>query len=197
MGFGTHMAVQSKHGAQIQQLASIDSSCEYSTKCLSLQACLEVGVVRNFVLDGCPDLLSCDMSNACQQSYHDNCVLGGGAPETVATELCSKNATSEDVQTFLNSGNMSSRTSTIGYTFRPLADVLLWFGFLSNQSKMLAKAVEYRGCTKKGKTWYLKQMVTLLAPMGFMSKPDLAWLAQTSGMLAMPRAKASQHVMRP
>lgn len=152
--FGTHMAVQSEHGAQIQQLASIESSCDYSTNCLSLQSCLDLGVVRNFVLEGCPDSLSCDTSDACQNSYHDNCVLGGGDPDTLATELCSQNVTSEDVQKFLNSGNMSSRTSVVGYTFKPLSDVLLWMNFSNqSQSSMLAKAVEYHGCTKQGMTW--------------------------------------------
>jgi hypothetical protein len=151
--FGTHIAVQSEHGAQIQQLASIESSCDYSTKCLSLRSCLDLGVVRNFVLDGCPESLSCDMSDACNHSYHDNCVLGGGDPETLATELCSQNATSEDVQKFLNSGNMSSRTSIIGYTFKPLSDVLLWTFSNQSQSSMLAKAVEYHGCTKQGMKW--------------------------------------------
>jgi len=104
------------------------------------------------VLSGCPDSLSCDMSNACHNSYHDSCVLGGGDPEILATQLCSQNVTSEDVQQFLNSGNMSSRTSVIGYSFRPLSDVLLWTGF-SNQSRMLAKAIEYHGCTAEGKLW--------------------------------------------
>jgi len=151
--FGTHIAVQSEHGAQIQQLASIDSSCDYSTKCLSLQSCLDLGVVRNFVLDSCPDSLSCDKSDACSNSYHDNCVLGGGDPEILATELCSQNATSEDVQNFLNSGNMSSRTSIIGYTFKPLSDVLLWAFSNQSQSSMLAKAIEYHGCSKRGMKW--------------------------------------------
>merc|ERR1712113_945286 len=86
-------------------------------------------------------------------SYHDNCVLGGGDPEILATELCSQNATSEDVQNFLNSGNMTSRTSIIGYTFKPLSDVLLWAFSNQSQSSMLAKAVEYHGCTKQGMTW--------------------------------------------
>lgn len=143
--FGTHYAVQSLHGAQIKVLTSVEASCETSMDCLVQETCLSLAFVDLFGSSLCKSQGSCKVSDGCTSTLNIGCTVNGGDPMYSSANLCTDKATSEELNTFLSSGNMNSSTSVIGITFQSLADLVSGAGFYAEYSQV-SQAIAYSGC---------------------------------------------------
>merc|ERR1712136_581207 len=145
--FGTHTNVGSQHGASIKLLNSVESQCEYSAACLQQNACVNMSYVAQFGGDVCNNPSTCThVLSSCSDLMKSSCVVSGGDPSVVATNLCAKDTPTSDLSAFLDSGDMTSGSSAIHYDLSPISDVLQFMGY-SDESAMLTKASEYHGCS--------------------------------------------------
>lgn len=142
--FGSHYAVQTSHGARIKTLTSIEKACEASMDCLLQQTCLSVSFVGIYS-EYCVSQDQCGVSEGCETTMSIECAVNGGDPSATTTNLCSSDATEEQLDSFLQSGDMSSSTSAIDIQFSSLADLVAGAGFY-DQYKQLSQAIGYVGC---------------------------------------------------
>lgn len=142
--YGSHVIVASEHGAQIQTLASIDSSCHSSSDCLKASMCAKGSYMTAVDAGVCDSTESCDLSEGCKDAYSKSCVVSGGeASENI--NLCDGDKP-DAVKQFLQSGEMQSGSSVISYTFKPASEILHAMGF-GDASWSLRKATEFNTCT--------------------------------------------------
>jgi len=150
--FGSHVNVASQHGAEIKFLSSIDKQCQYSSDCLQSKACADLSFMKFTSPSLCDQSSGCNLQNDCNDMKTTNCVLVGGDPSTVATTLCSSSVSATDVDTFLNSGDPTSGTTAIQYSFEQISDVLRYMNYV-NEADTLDKAIEYHACTQPRYSW--------------------------------------------
>jgi len=151
--FGTHTNVGSQHGASIKLLNSVESQCEYSAACLQQNACVNMSYVAQFGGDVCNNPSTCThVLSSCSDLMKSSCVVSGGDPSVVATNLCAKDTPTSDLSAFLDSGDMTSGSSAIHYDLSPISDVLQFMGY-SDESAMLTKASEYHACLSPRFSW--------------------------------------------
>jgi len=75
--------------------------------------------------------------------FREPCQMATPAPTTPEESL---------LEQFLNSGDITSEASTIGYTFKPISEVLAEMG-LHSEGRILAKAIEYHNCFGPNRAW--------------------------------------------
>merc|ERR1712190_18810 len=150
--FGTHVSVASQHGAQIESLTSLDSSCRASSTCLRRQACMGFEFLSYADVDLCGNSSACEMHEGCDTMFESNCVVKGGDRSDVSNSLCTENASKSDMSAFLASGNMTDPSSAFGVTFKSISEVLSQMN-MSKEASVLEKAVEYHGCEAPTHAW--------------------------------------------
>jgi len=150
--FGTHVSVAAQHGALIQSLASIDTSCHLTSDCLQQQVCLDFSYQSYADAHMCENSSECPMNKGCSSLYESTCVVSGGDPAAAANNLCSNTTTAADMNHFLASGDMTSPSSVFGWTFKSISEVMDHMG-MAHESQTLEKAVEFHGCKPPSYTW--------------------------------------------
>jgi hypothetical protein len=142
--FGSHYAVQTSHGARIKTLTSIEASCEASMDCLLQQTCLTISFVAIYS-QYCVSQEECKVSEGCEETMSIECAINGGDSSMTPTNLCSANATEEELDAFLQSGDLTSSSSVIDIQFSSLADLIAGAGYY-DQFKQVSQAISYAGC---------------------------------------------------
>merc|ERR1712232_707424 len=150
--FGTHVSVASQHGALIQSLASLDTSCHLASDSLQQQVCLDFNYQSFADASMCENSSRYAMTKGCRSLYKSTCVVGGGDSTAAASGLCSNATTSADMNRFLASGDMMSPSSIFGWTFKDISEILDRMG-MAREAKTLAKAVEFHGCKPPSLSW--------------------------------------------
>lgn len=143
--YGTHYAAQANNGAQIKVLSSVDVACEESMDCLVQDVCFDLSFVSIYGKSICHDEDQCKTSDGCTETLSTQCVLNGGDPAISASTLCTNDATEEELDNFLKSGDLNSESSTVSAVFKSLADLAAGAGYYK-ESLQLGNAIDYVGC---------------------------------------------------
>merc|ERR1719282_2134595 len=122
--FGTHVSVASQHGAQIESLTSLDSSCQASSTCLKQQACLKFEFLSYADVDLCGNSSACEMRKGCDSMFESSCVVKGGTRGTDSNSLCTANTSKAEISSFLSSGDMTDPSSAFGFTLKSISEVI-------------------------------------------------------------------------
>lgn len=142
--FGTHVAVKSSHGSMLQATSSTASTCRWSSACRKLAAKARLGFLQYADVSMGGNSSECQQSSACEEATETACAAVGGDPLT-STGLCDKEVTEEQINSFLESGDMQAGSTTIGLKLRPMAEVVMQMGFWE-QGLELEKAMEFYAC---------------------------------------------------
>lgn len=151
--YGTHVVVASQHGAQVQSLTSQVSTCHASDECLKKQMCGKVGYMEKISSEICSNNTKCDKEDSCSEEFTDTCVVRGGSVDS-SVSVCSKGTpvSSDDVQAFLTSGDMSSGSSAIGFKFMPMSQLFMYMG-MTAEADTLEKAAAFHACKAPRFEW--------------------------------------------
>lgn len=144
--FGTHIVVESSHGALVHALVSDQARSESSSACRDAGLCLEFAFVSTAHVNFCSNTSTCDARNQSSQSHTSSCVaLGGDA--TLQNQICQPNATQETIDAWLEGGDLEAGSSAYHYSFMAIPE------FLTNvdtkyhkAAETLQKAIEYSNC---------------------------------------------------
>jgi len=152
--FGTHLTLGSSHGALVQSLASVDASSELNSDCMSAGMCLKFGWIGagSAGLSLCSNSSRCDNSSKASESQRSTCVAIGGDP-ALQSQVCQASVTQDDVDLWLQGGDVEAGSSAYRYSFMPISDFLTNVNFTRfyKAALTLEKAVEYSNC-RLGKT---------------------------------------------
>lgn len=149
--FGSHIAVKSSHGALIQAASSVDKSCKMSSSCRNFEACLKLGFMEYVDLKMCGKQDECMKSKSCAETFRTECAAVGGN-HAFASAVCGKEVSEQEINRFLESGDVDSASSTIGLTLKPLYEILMQMGFW-RQGLQVQKATEYHSCSPPLGIW--------------------------------------------
>lgn len=158
--YGTHYTIASIHGAMVQAISNSHSSSSVSKKCLDSSLCGNFGFVNpetvvvdpNGTAGGAASLAFCSSANECTSKEHANqaasqsCVAKGGQIN-LQSKVCGSSISADDLESFLDGGELDSGSSVIRFTFKPIAE------FLTNldpnylkAALTLTMAVEFANC---------------------------------------------------
>jgi len=151
--FGTHLTLESSHGALVQSLVSVDSRSEQSNDCMTSGMCGKFGwvgagnVTGNVGLSLCSNTSSCDNSSRSSDSEKSTCVAIGGDPQ-LQNKMCLPSVARETVEAWLEGGDLGAGSSAYRYSFMPISDFLtnVDFDAFYETALTLEKAVEYSNC---------------------------------------------------
>jgi len=147
--FGTHIAVESSHGAKIQALTSMDARAESAKDCTSFSLCSNFGFVSanlNCNSDNSKGKGNCDKSSSLKSSLTDKCVAVGGKPSGQFSVSGAK-ASAADIENWVSGADLDTDSSAINYDLMPISE-LLTNADLAYQpvADTLQKAIEYANC---------------------------------------------------
>jgi len=155
--FGTHIAMESRHGSLVHALISAESRSEMSEACMDSSMRFSFGWVAPVVgnLSGTSaeantssSTSSCDGQNASSSLESSSCIALGGDP-ALQSQVCQPGVTRQTLDAWIAGGDLQDGSSAYQYSFMPIAD------FLTNvdvdkyyeTAHTLEKAVEYSQCS--------------------------------------------------
>jgi len=147
--FGTHIAVESSHGAKIQALTSMDSRHESAKDCTSSSICSSFGFILAESSNDCQissNTTSCDDSSSLKSSLTEKCVAVGGKPSEQFSVSGAK-ASAQEIEKWVSGANVDTDSSAINYDLIPISELLNGADLAYQPvADTLQKAVEYANC---------------------------------------------------
>jgi len=153
--FGTHISMETYHGAKLQALASADSQSAASSSCMDFQLCLGVNLLNVTGAVICPKRSSCDGVEQRTHDFKATCSALGGDPD-LRHEICSGKPSSETFNKWFGGVDDESGSSVIGTKLEPLSDFVQNLDSLQyyQHAMTIEKAIEFRSCRLgAGESW--------------------------------------------
>eukprot|EP00927_Polykrikos_kofoidii_P062909 TRINITY_DN5770_c0_g1_i4.p1 TRINITY_DN5770_c0_g1~~TRINITY_DN5770_c0_g1_i4.p1 ORF type:complete len:514 (-),score=81.10 TRINITY_DN5770_c0_g1_i4:99-1547(-) len=142
--FGSHVVVKSSHGGLIQSTSSMDKSCKSSSSLRTAAACGNFSFMEYISAGLCAHSSDDKNSSGCQSTLKTVCTAVGGDDHT-SSRVCSNDTTADEINSFLESGDVNSSSSIISLELRPMDEVLIQMGYF-DAALQVGKAIEYYSC---------------------------------------------------